>query len=93
MKTCTSHIARSDKQQYYYKLEGPVENLQLMELVVSFSLPFPSLPPSVGAWYPFSLGPAVSVVQALTPHCFVFFPPTERLVRVTCELVSLPPSL
>ena len=54
------------------------------------SLP-PSLPPSVGAWYPFSLVP---VVQASTPHCFCVFPSnraflsTPRL-RTRCKKLTV----
>ena len=50
----------------------------------------PSLPPSVGDWYHFSLGLVVSVVQASTPHCFVLSPPTEKLEWPVNW--SLPPS-
>ena len=54
----------------------------------SLFLPPSSLPPSVGAWYPFFTG-SMSVVQPSTPHCFSY-----REAKVTCELLSLlPPSL
>ena len=86
---CSLICQSSYNYVYYSKLEGPVENPQLVIFVNSLSLPFPSLPPSVGAFYPFSLGPAMSLVQASS---FVFFTPTAK-ARVTCELVSLPPSL
>ena len=49
-------------------LAGPVENPQLVALV---SLPS-SLPPSLPQWEPGTW----FLVQASTPHCFVFTPPT-----------------